>query len=219
MVLSLLKSVTSYILPLRILKKSEPQKSVSTRISNVDLTQDPIKEPLNAYGIEESCFGVAQYSPKMPYIITSGLYSCKAIVFYNHDSQKGLLCHLSAVRDLKKLIQDMIDHFGEDFSKTEVHVIRGVSSGTQGLYSPTIEEIISEISKNQPRELFVANEKMDEMKNMDRAWKTGELRKRSIALNLETGEVSEIDKNYGWTWSNEHDTSINVDIYDLQRDL
>src|SRR3989344_2850725 len=60
---------------------------MSVQIEMIDLSQDKIIEPENAYVIEERRFGIASPKQDRSYLITKGLCTCKGISFYSDEQQ------------------------------------------------------------------------------------------------------------------------------------
>lgn len=169
-------------------------------VDTVDLSVDKIAEPLNAYRVNEGRYAIAAFSREKPYLITYGLLTCKGIIFYNQATKKGLVCHLSTVRDLSKTIASLVTDFGENPAVSDVFVVESTSakktmSGNH--YWPSTGQLALGLKKIGFRKIFVdANQ-------------AGIKTPRGISLNLETGDVREIDNSNRWTWSKQQDTSTN----------
>lgn len=176
-------------------------------VQRINLTADKIKEPINAYRINEGRFGFATFREDRADLLTCGLDSCKGLVFADRAKRIGLLAHLAVVNDLEKVVTGLVKEFHGVFSEADAFIIFGsyqlpnIKVGIWGGNFPTIDDLITEVSKHNPKRLYVDDQK-----------DTGI---RGITLNLGTGEVKEIDGKNGWTWSEQHDTSINRWIEEL----
>lgn len=166
-----------------------------TDVEFIDLTRDKVKEPLDAHRVEQGRYAIATYSPDRPFLLTYGLASCKGIVFYDKKSRKGLMCHLASVEDLNKVVEGMVSKFGADLSESKVYIVMGNHQNRREHPWPTIEQLAIEIGKHKPARLFIDANKS--------------VRAKGIVLNLETGELKELDGSKGWSWSRQQDTSHN----------
>lgn len=182
------------------------------QIEHIDLSQDRVPEPLNAYRVGEGRYGMVSFSPERPYLITYGLSACKALVIYDSKGRKGLIAHLSTVKDLDGVINGLFSEFQADLDQVVVSVVVGSSEdrggaanlGTQEQrYWTSLEQLVNAIVVHHPKTIQI-----------DGKYNT---HPRGIALNLKTGEVKEIDNSKGWTWSNQQVTSINRRIDELEK--
>ncbi|OGE27034.1 hypothetical protein A3C32_03770 [Candidatus Daviesbacteria bacterium RIFCSPHIGHO2_02_FULL_41_14] len=185
-----------------------------TQIRHVDLSEDKMLEPLNAHRIGEGRYGIASFSPEKPYLITYGLSACKAVVMYDPKDHKGLIAHFSAVKDLDKIIKGLFSEFQGTLDEATVCVVVGSSEGTadaagfgtqERRFWPTPEQLVNDVTTHHPKIILI-----DDKYNPH---------PRGIALNLETGEVKEIDNSKGWTWSDQQDTSLNRRIDELEENI
>ena len=195
------------------LRKIKNEVSVPNppKIEHIDLSQDKIPEPLNAYRVNEGRYGVASFSPERPYLITYGLSACKAVVVYDAKVHKGLIAHLSVVKDLGKVVKGLLSEFQDSLDEVSVCIVVGANEGTtdsasfgrrERYFWPPIERVVDNIALYHPKTIFI-----DAKSNPH---------PRGISLNLETGEIREIDNSKGWTWSNQQDTSLNRKIDEIE---
>ena len=70
---------------------------------------------------------------------------------------------------------------------------------------PTPEQLVNDVTTHHPKIILI-----DDKYNPH---------PRGIALNLETGEVKEIDNSKVWTWSDQQDTSLNRRIDELEENI
>ena len=183
----------------------------STQIEHIDLSKDKIPEPLNSYRIREGRYGIASFSPERPYLITYGLSACMAIVVYDSKARKGLIGHLSTVKGLDKVIKGLFSEFQGDLNQATISIVVGSSVGSgdaanfgtqEHHFWPSLGQLISAITMHNPKTIEI-----------DDKYST---HPRGIALNLETGEVKEIDNSREWTWSDQQDTSLNRRIDEIE---
>ena len=192
--------------------KNEVTIPNSPQIEHIDLSKDKISEPLNAYRVGEGRYGMISLSPERPYLITYGLSACKAVVIYDARVHKGLIAHLSTVKDLSKVINGLFSEFQGDLDQAIVSVVVGSSEGRgddanfrtqEHRYWTSLERLVDAIVVYHPKTIQI-----DDKYNTH---------SKGIALNLETGEVREIDSSKGWTWSDQQDTSINRRIDEFEK--
>lgn len=176
-------------------------------IDLIDLGKNKIVEPLNAYRIGEGRFGIARFSPSKPYIVTMGLSACKGLSFYREDTRLGLLAHIAVVSEPDKIICGLVNEVGGTLKGVGVNLVMGhhqaMNSDTGFFWDgkwPTIDELIKEIQKYSPSSF-----KVDTHANHI----------KGLALNLEDGELREIEGSNGWSWSDQHDTSLNRRLDEL----
>lgn len=178
--------------------------SSGTRIDVIHLLErQKLQPPANAYLIEENRYGIAYATKRQfPYLITYGLFDCRAIGFYKPTEKKGLLAHLSVTRDLSEAIERIIEEFGGDISDSDAFLISGrnellidtVVTDNEGFVYPAYSRISKELLKHRPRRLLLDSDSY--------------VRNRSIALDLRTGQLSEIDMTQKWEWE-KNDRSLN----------
>ncbi len=163
-----------------------------TQIEQVDLSKDKMLEPLNAHRIGVGRYGIVSFSPENPYLITYGLSVCKAIVMYDAKDHKGLIAHLSTVNDLERIIKGLFSEFQGDLSQTTMSIVVGSSEGTENAanfgtqerrFWTSLEQLVNIIAVHHPKTIQV-----DDKYNTH---------PRGIALNLESGELKEIDNSKG----------------------
>lgn len=162
----------------------------------INLTENKIKEPLNSHRVGENRYDIATYSQERPYLITYGLSACKALVFYNSTEKKGFIAHISVTGNLKDVIDRFIADLG-NLTDADCYVVNGGRQAEGGQW-PEVESLIVELSRYQPKSLSINRSGVD--------------KPRGVALNLENGELSEIDNSSGWTWSDSQDVTINKRI-------
>ncbi|MFH1826977.1 MAG: hypothetical protein ABH812_00900 [bacterium] len=155
---------------------------VKTRVIPIDLSTRKLEEPLNAFMVRERGFGIAKYTPDKPFLKTYGLGYCKGIVFYRPKDRMGLICHLSVVKNIDVVVKKLIDNFGGSLNNTKIYLVEGKFPRKERVTSsnffwPTMQDLIEGFSKVSKEPLFV------DFGNDDG-------KKRGIALNMETGEVS-----------------------------
>lgn len=171
-----------------------------SELIRVDLSRDKIEKPINAYRVYTNYYGIAQHSPDRAFITTYGLFYCKGIAFTNGTDGRGLLGHIAHVFDLERVIAGLVEQYG-GVSQSDVYLVSGhvqTSSERRGPYIwPTIDELVREVCRHNPERLLV-----DDKQQTDTP--------RSISLNLQNGEVKEIDESSSWMWGSQYDTSINI---------
>ena len=171
----------------------------------IDLTNEKIEEPLNAYRVESTRYGIAQFTPECPYIATFGVASCKVIAFYNPTEKKGLIAHVSVARNTDAVVERLVSDFG-GIQSSDCYIVGGTNQARNigGTHQwPTTEELSERLQKFHPGSLSIDGGVQD--------WGP-----RGVALNLGTGELKEVDGSRGWTWSKEHDTSVNKLLEDVE---
>lgn len=165
-------------------------------VTELDLSVNQIKEPLNSYRVREGHYIIAQYSKERPWLITVGLSACKAVVIYNHKEKKGLVVHLNTHKNIKKTLEKTLNEFG-GINNCEITVVHGLNQANNSnwLYEwPTLEKITETLHS-----LGGENIRLDKTSG----------RIRGIGLNLENGNIKEIDGSKGWSWSDQQNTKDN----------
>ena len=165
------------------------------QVERIDLAQDQIEAPSNAFVILEGRFGVASYSEERPSLLTRDLITCKMISFYRPEVKKGLLAHLYRIPEgsLGIVIGGLVTAFNEDLTGSDVHIVVGsdpedsIRDGYEShqRFAPSWEQIADEILKHQPRRVLVDAEYR------------GSRYDRCVALFLGNGEVKEVDRKVG----------------------
>lgn len=175
----------------------------------IDLSPEKVPEPVNAHRINEGYFGLATYSSERPYMVTYGLSACKCLIMYDETTKRGLVAHISLVHDLGAVIDKCLSAFDYNVSQTKVYLVEGSAAETRELpswlktappYWPTTEQLLEELSRRNIRNITLASNRE----------KTG--LPRGVVLNLESGEVKELENTHGWTWSKQQDTTLNIPL-------
>ncbi len=188
------------------------EHSENLKVQNIDLSKEKVAEPFNAWRVHEGYFAVETYSSAWPYIVTYGLDSCKEIAIYNANNKKGAVCHLAMVHDLDAVVNGLVTEFGGDLTLSEAFVVVGThqvaNRDTKSLanlfgrgekyYWPTGNQLIETLGKFNPNSLSVD-------KNYGK-------HPRGITLNLENGQLKEIDNAKIWSWSRKQNISGNKTV-------
>lgn len=158
----------------------------------------PIDRKINFYSVGEGDFVVANHSPEKPYLATMGLFTCKAIAIYSHESQRGLLAHLAQSRLLDLDIERLVRQFGDKFSEASVQIVK-TQQANDDIVWPASEAVASELLKYGPSDISIDN-------NVDNR------QIRGVALDLADGVLYELDHDRADEWHGSVDFSKNVSI-------
>lgn len=146
-------------------------------MERVEIFRKMANPPDKGIYVPEGRYHIAPFSNEVPYLVTSGLNSCKAITFYNHEMKLGLLCHLLTTTNVPGLINFFISVMGKR-EVTDVHIIAGDYQHVPKRGFPTITRLAREAEKHNPMNVYV-----------DRGFRRGQ---RGISLDLLTGNINEL---------------------------
>ncbi len=172
----------------------------------IDLSTEKVPEPLNAHRINEGYYGLATFSSERPYMVTYGLSACKCLILYDEATKTGLMAHISLVHDLGAVIDTCLSALNGNYLQAKVYLIEGSASETKELpswlktappYWPTTEQLLAALNQRNIRNILLDSNRE----------KLG--LPRGVVLDLESGEVKELDNTNGWTWSKEQDVTLN----------
>ena|SRR5665213_571607 len=169
-----------------------------TQRLEVDLSQNMIPEPVDAYRVEESWFAVADSASDRPHMITRGLYVCKGIVIYDPLVRKGLVSHISIADDFEADMDKLVQGFGGELGEADVHLVQATHASRPGW--PTLSSLSDYFLAQNPRTLVT-----------DKNIAGNSI--RSISLDLSSGRVEEIDMSLGWADDSHHDRSLNQRVH------
>ncbi len=174
-------------------------------IFRTDLRANIIADPEQAYRVGEGRYGMAQYSPDKPHLLTYTLSACKALAFSEESTKRGLLAHLALVRDLEKVTTGLVNEFGGSLAQTDVYLAMGAYQAKKLRFEdgnwPTIDDLIKVISKHKPGRIFVEDKPAEPYRN--------------YTLDLVAGQLKEIEGLEFWSLMNLHDSTIAKPIVSL----
>ncbi len=172
----------------------------------IDLSTEKVPEPLNAHRVNEGHYGLATFSSERPYMVTYGLSACKCLILYDEGTKTGLIAHISLVQDLGAVIDTCLSALNGNYSQAKVYLIEGSASETRESpawlktappYWPSTEQLLEELSRRNIRNIAVDSNREDSGLP------------RGVVLDLETGEVKELDNTQGWSWSKDQGVTLN----------
>jgi hypothetical protein len=172
----------------------------------IDLSTEKVPEPLNAHRVNERYYGLATFSSERPYMVTYGLSACKCLILYDKGAKTGLIAHISLVQDLGAVIDTCLSALNGNYLQAKVYLIEGSASATRESpswlktappYWPSTEQLLEELNRRNVRNILLDSNR--ENSGLP----------RGVVLDLESGEVKELDNTNGWTWSKEQDVTLN----------
>lgn len=186
------------------------------------LSRNKVDEPLadQVYRIDEGYYGILNLQTERdrvrsdpnekvrPYLLTFGLSSCVAVSFYDPITKTGSLAHLYLGKPtipggkelnipffITKVFGDLSTLYGVKRENMIITIVWGAPIRTR--YSvKRMQELILALQQIKPRKF-----RLDSTEG-------GKI--RGVFLNIENGELKEINQGTlkPWSWSTEHDTTL-----------
>lgn len=159
-------------------------------IEQIRISSNKVWDARPSLEVGMGAFAVATYTPEYPSLTTYGLMACKAIIFHDPIEKKGLVCHLFRTNNVERLVQTLATAFEADFSRVSAYAIFGTWQDRFGGF-PTMQELTDKIARYQPAYLFVDRGNRSFIQYVTRML----FGKRSVTLDLDSGEVRELSDN------------------------
>lgn len=153
----------------RIYKEGRRIKDGSNQVTT-ELPRKTSPDDSDSIHVKQGQFAVKTYSPKNTSLQTCDICTCVAVTVYDKATQKGFLAHIDSVRRAQNL-KEILQTAGFNPETSEVRIIGGYTDCSEGTIE-MIDEVMDELKLNVVEYDILGSDK------------------RSIQMDLQTGEVS-----------------------------
>lgn len=145
--------------------------------------------------VDQDYYAISNRTNGLPHVATYGLDVCKGIAIFNPLSGRGLIAHLASVDNLEESLSRILTAYEEPMEDAVVTLVKTHDSETYGpdtsqynWHFPDFEDVCRFFEGQNPARLLTDSN-------------LGDLDHRGIALNLHTGEVTDMVRpDLGWSW-------------------
>lgn len=164
--------------------------------------------PEDSFEVKENTFAVASAADGRRFLYTSGLYDCKSIIAYSSSTQKATMAHLSCTEDPEGAIAKILQASSIPTPDMRVTIVTGSrydktndsdapAWGDEDLIYPSL------------RRIQIALEAQG-VRNIATDIAEDPAKPRSVALDLTTGRIHEVDDSKIIDWSKLDDSRNQV---------